>query len=214
MQKLLISLVLTLSAFAAQAQSCIWRSWWTPTGAGTALAHGTAEAVGVRVAWATYWCPLPDNRWEVVLQRCVVGRGCLDHETLIGLLDTAGRSTNPMQSLRDARAMFAREPLSTELPAWYAAEREAAAAAAALYPPNAAASAPRPALVVGAATRADGTRPAYRYTAGVRGTTQVPPGATAGQPCGTVFQATSAGSWATFGPSFVPDLGTLCVKAP
>jgi hypothetical protein len=72
---------------------------------------------------------------------------------------------------------------------------------------------PPPAWVVDAATSADGTRPAYPFSAGVRG--EVATGrALAGQPCRPeIAQAPSltAGTvWAAYGPQFSPAMLARC----
>lgn len=106
---LFLFLLLSSSLLHAQApapapgnEGCIWRSVWTPAGTGTEWAHGTTEVDGVRVGWWTWWCPRPDGTWRHMLQRCVVGRACLDVSTLTGILDTAARSADPLQALRHA----------------------------------------------------------------------------------------------------------------
>lgn len=187
-------------------EGCIWRSVWTPAGTGTEWAHGVTELDGVRVGWWTWWCPRPDGTWRHMLQRCVVGRACLDVSTLTGVLDTAARSADPLQALRDARAQFTVPVLPGEAEAWERAGLDAAAAAAAILP--------RPAYVVDVPTSPDGTRPAYPVANGARGTTAIGR-ALSGQPCDPAKGALPASGgriWAVFGPSFDPARVALCVK--
>lgn len=205
----LAALILALAAVGAQAfEHCVPRSTWTPFGAGTSWVHGATHAEGVRVFTWGWWCPQSDGQWRSYIIRCVEGRTCLSVWAVTTELDTASRSVDPLQSLRSAVDRYSRPPLDVEVRAWEQAWIDATAALQASKP-----AAPGAAqLVVGPATRADGTRPAYRYVDGARSSTQVTPGATAGQACGTVFETTNAGSWATFGPAFAPDVGALCVK--
>lgn len=213
MIKRLLFLFLLLSSFALRAQTvspgdegCIWKSVWTPAGTGTEWVHGVTDVDGVKVGWWTWWCPRPDGTWRHMLQRCVVGRACLDVGTLTGILDTAARSAEPLQALRDARAQFATPVLPHEQEAWERAGLDAAGAAARILP--------QVAYVVGPATAADGTRPAYPFTNGARGTTVIGR-ATSGQPCDPTkgsAAASSGGIWAVFGPSFDPARVALCVK--
>lgn len=193
---------------ALPSEECVHKSFWTPYGSGTAWVRGTSEAAGVRVSWWAWWCPAADGQWVHVIQQCVQGRACLDAEGITRELDTAARSADPLEALRAARARLATPPLPSEQPAWDQATWDAAGELAKIRPQSA------PALIVGPATRVDGTRPAYRYVDGKRGSTAVPPGATAGQPCdaGKAFETTSAGTWAPFGPAFAADIGTLCVR--
>lgn len=213
--KRLLCLFLLLLCFAARAQTsappdegCIWRSAWTPSGTGTEWVYGVSESDGVRVGWWTWWCPRPDGTWYQMLQRCVVGRACLDVSTLTGVLDTAARSADPLQALRDARQRFYAPVLPTEQKAWNLAEWDAAGAAARVLP--------KTAYAVDVPTAADGTRPAYPLVNGVRGTTSIGR-AISGQPCDPAKGSVPAAGgriWAAFGPSFDPTRVALCVKKP
>lgn len=214
--KRLIFLFLLLSNFGLRAQTiapgdegCIWRSVWTPAGTGTEWVRGVTTVDGVRVGWWTWWCPRPDGTWRFMLQRCVVGRACLDVDTLTSILDTAARSADPLQALRDARALHTAPVLPAEQEAWARAGLDAAGAAIRIKPPD-------QTWIVGPATASDGTRPAYPFANGVRGLASVGR-ATSGQPCdpskGYVL-ATGGDLWAVFGPALDPTRVALCVKKP
>jgi len=210
--KLLLYLFLLLwcSSLRAQApEACIFKSFWTPFGTGTEWVRGATTVDGVTVAWWGWWCPLRSGLWEHEMQRCVVGRGCLDAQTLTSELDTAARSANPLSALRDARARYTLPPLASERAAWDQAYADALAQMQAIKPPDVL-------YVVGRATAADGTRPAYPFREGTRSTTSSGR-AIAGQPCEPrqgYAEASGSDLWAVFGPAFDPERVTLCVKKP
>lgn len=213
MRLLLIIALLCGTAHAQTApppfQECIHKSIWTPFGTGTDWVSGLSEAGGVTVGWWGWWCPQSDGVWRDTIYRCVRGRGCMDLGSVTAALDTASRSVDPLQALRDVRDAVTAPPLDSELEAWEFAKREAISALLKIRPKP-----PAPAYVVAAATAADGTRPAYLLTNGVRGTISVGR-AIAGQPCDPAkgsLPSTSGGLWAVFGPAFDPARVALCVK--
>lgn len=220
MRKLMLLMLLTLFACSLRAQQsddCIPRSVWTPTATGTAWARGVSEAKSVRVAWWSYWCPRADGTWKLMLERCVVGRACIDAETATRLLDTAARSADPLKSLAAARSGLRAPVAPDERAAWDLAEVDAVAAAQPLRPASPAAPSPAAsaAYIVSTATSADGTRPAYPFVNGVRGTTSNSR-ALAGQPCDPAkgsAPAAGGGIWSVFGPAFDVSKVALCVGA-
>ena len=204
---LLFALLLQAPAQAQPYEACLFKSLWTPFGTGTEWVRGSSTAEGVTVAWWGWWCPQSGGQWGYTLQRCVVGRACLDPAAISAELDTAARSVNPLQALLAARERLTVPVLPAEKAAWDLAEWDAVGALAPIRPPSTA-------YVVGPATSADGTRPAYPFANGVRGTTSSGRAA-AGQPCDPAkgsLPAASGGIWAVFGPAFDPGRVALCVK--
>ena len=203
--KLLLALALLCCAAAATAQTtaksldCVPKTMLTPAASGTQLRQGVAAGG----SWWGTWCPGSVVPYVHIVLNGYEWSGARISSTITALLS----EPDPLAATRLAIAVNAKPYFAADRATWDHIKAEAVAALAADKPASA------PAYVVGAATRADGTRPAYRYTDGVRSGTAEKTGATAGQPCDEArkFQSTSAGIWAPFGPAFAADIGTLCV---
>lgn len=214
-----IFLLVLLVPAISQAQSCMPRSWFWPTDRATAEVV-VNEPTGTRRWW---WCQKADDTWQLTTQASL--SGVESPETRLHVAELVRLAKDPDAGVNQAFDLLSNYPdagtqrdYDLKLLRYHACEDGAANP-----PPGAGQVTNRcvkptppgaPAFVVGPATRTDGTRPAYHFSGSTRGT-EVKAGAKAGDPCGDmIFLVTSAGSWRTFGPSFVADVGTLCVKAP
>lgn len=216
MKHLLLAIGLLLAGAVATAQTttttaasldCVPKTMLSPLGAGTQLRSGVATGG----SWWGTWCPDAQAPYVHIVLNGYEWTSNRISTTLAALLSDA----DPLKALRLALAINSVSVQPADQGTWEAIKAEAFAALAADRPASTPVPQPAPAYIVGPATRADGTRPAYRYVNGVRSGTAEASGAQAGQPCDASrkLQTTSAGIWAPFGPAFAADIGTLCVPS-
>lgn len=182
----------------AASLDCVPKTVLTPMGSGSQLRQG----VSAGGTWWGTWCPGAPAPYVHIVLNGYEWTSVRITSTVAALLS----EPDPLAGIRLAMAVNAIAPQPADLTTWAAIKADAVAAMAADKPAS-------PVYVVGPATRADGTRPAYRYVDGVRASLSEATGAQAGQPCDAAkkLQATTAGIWAPFGPAFAPEIGTLCV---
>lgn len=140
--KMLVALVTGLMAHVCAAQvvftlpTCIPKTFWTPFGTGTDWVRGFSQpvAAGPSVSYRAWWCPQTDGSWKAFIHRSVDSvewsAAVVDRE-----LDTAARSFDKLEALRDAVGRYQRQPTTAERFAWFSAGALATAHLQTIKPP-------------------------------------------------------------------------------
>ena len=199
---------------------CMPKAWYWPVTTATAEVQILPTPAGEASYW---WCQQPDKTWR--LYTWVRLRGSETPELRSGIETVIRSASSPDAGVAQAFALYSRIP-ATGTAARFEFDRLAyiACKAGVANPPTSPArdtcvppSEPVQAYVVdpnGAA--ADGTRPAYPFANGIRGTTssgraQATPKTDCGAPR---MNSTNGRVWSNFGPAFDPAKVTLCIKSP
>ncbi len=218
--RILLILLLALPLLAGAKDYCAPRTWYWPVTTATKEVE-IVEADGGK--YSSWWCQRDDKTW--VMRRKAQLPGYDTPEMRAKAEDVIRSADTP-----DAGVTLAFELLSVTPPAGtedrYRFDLLLHKACVTGLPnsptkpttpcPPAPTPLPGPVeqdgWVVGKATLADGTRPAYRYDGIQRGSTVVDR-PLAGTKCDVslVYETTSQGKWLRFAPNYVDKVAALCV---
>lgn len=126
MNRLIVAVLLVLFSASAWSQVCAPKTVWTPLASGTELRAATfvipekevAPIKNIRILVHAYWCPDEVGVWRYFIHRCIIGRTCLDADTLSAEIIMASRSADWLGRLRATIQANEAPVLESEQYAW------------------------------------------------------------------------------------------------